>query len=254
MSAERRPPTNASATQPKRSQQERQQPEGWQPEGWQVGFPIVSVLRRLQEEAQHWQTPAMNLLARQESAGAYAVLVGTLLSLRTRDEVTLPVTEALLARVPDVYQLHALPLDQLQTLIRPVGFYRNKARQLKRIAELLIEQHNGEVPQTLEALLELPGVGRKTANLTLDLGYHIPAVCVDVHVHRILNRLGALTSRSPETTEMLIRAHLDRAWWRRVNRLFVSFGQQICRPQSPFCSRCPFAAETCAQRGVTRSR
>ncbi len=219
---------------------------------WHGTFPLPRVLGRLQRAARAWQTPSMELVAAQ-TGDPFAVLVGTVLSLRTRDETTLAAFRRLHALAPTPQALAAAPVPAVAEAIRPVAFYRVKAARLGELARLLLERHEGTVPGTLEALLALPGVGRKTANLTLGLGFGKPAVCVDVHVHRILNRLGALGSATPDDTEALLRAHLPRRWWSRVNAVLVPFGQHLCTPQSPWCSRCPVQA-ACLRVGVGRAR
>ncbi|MEJ2155827.1 MAG: endonuclease III [Desulfobacteraceae bacterium] len=135
----------------------------------------------------------------------------------------------------------------------PVGFYPTKAKRLMEISRIILDQHNGEVPDTIEALLELPGVGRKTANLVLVEGFKKDAICVDTHVHRISNRIGYVKTKTPDQTEMALRKKLPRRHWIRYNELLVAFGQVLCRPISPHCSRCP-AAEMCPRIGVDKSR
>jgi endonuclease-3 len=143
--------------------------------------------------------------------------------------------------------------ERIAELIYPAGFYRTKARNLRAIAEILVGEHGGSVPANREELIALPGVGRKTANLVLGIGHGIPAICVDIHVHRIPNRLGLISTRTPEQTELTLEALLPREYWIPVNSLLVRFGQQVCTPVSPWCSRCPLSDE-CARVGVTRSR
>ena len=215
-------------------------------------FPLTRVLSRLARAARQWRVPAMEVVAGR-GGDAFGVLVGTLLSLRTRDETTLPACRRLRAIASTPQALAVQGVQAIAKAIYPVAFYRVKARRLKAVARLLLERHGGAVPDDLDALLALPGVGRKTANLTLGLAFGIPAVGVDIHVHRILNRLGALSSRTPDQTERLLRANLPRRWWLRVNAILVPFGQAICTPQSPWCSRCPVAA-ACRRAGVGRWR
>jgi len=178
---------------------------------------------------------------REESRDPFAVLVGTLLSLRTRDAATAEGFDRLwaLARTPG--EVRDLPLPLLEQAIRPVGFYRTKARNLKAVARALLDDHGGEVPAQLEVLLTLPGVGRKTANLVRIEGFGLEGVCVDTHVHRILNWWGFVDTRSPDETEKVLRERLPRRWWMPVNGLLVSFGQRVCRPVAPRCGECPLA-------------
>ncbi len=187
------------------------------------------------------------------SRAPFRVLVSTLISLRTRDEVTFEASERLLAEASTPRELATLSRERIETLIYPAGFYRNKAKTLLSIASILEEAHDGCVPDTLDALLALPGVGRKTANLVLGIGFGIPAICVDTHVHRIPNRLGLIATKTPEESERALTAILPKRYWIPINEWLVGFGQRVCTPQSPWCSRCPLAGE-CRQVGVTRMR
>ena len=183
----------------------------------------------------------------------FRVLVSCILSLRTKDETTYPATERLFARASDPAGMLRLREATIAKLIFPVGFYRRKAAQIRAISKLLLERHDGEVPRTIDELVALPGVGRKTANLTVTLGYGLPGICVDVHVHRITNRLGWLETRHPDETEARLREILPRRWWIPINETLVRHGQQVCAPVSPRCSICP-VRDSCARSGVTRSR
>jgi endonuclease-3 len=196
--------------------------------------------------------PAVSeIAARREDP--FAVLVSTMISLRTKDEVTAAASARLLAQAPTPATLASLPAAVIARLIYPAGFYRTKAQHLKHTARLLAVRHDGEVPSSMEDLLALPGVGRKTANLVRNLGFGLPGICVDTHVHRISNRLGWVRTRTPLETERALEARLPRRYWIPVNGLLVAFGQRICTPQSPRCSSCPIRAH-CARMGVTRSR
>lgn len=188
-----------------------------------------------------------------EPKDPFAVLVGTLISLRTRDPVTHEASGRLLARAPTPARLARLSEATIDRLIYPAGFHRTKAQNLRRVARLLLEQHDGEVPGTLESLLALPGVGLKTANLVLSRGHGVPAICVDTHVHRIFNRLGYVRTRAPDETEAALRNKLPRRYWIEINELLVRFGQKVCTPLSPRCSQCP-AARWCGRVEVKRSR
>jgi endonuclease-3 len=183
----------------------------------------------------------------------WAVLVSTIISLRTKDEVTLIASKALLAKAPDPAALLALSEVEIAGLIYPAGFYRTKAANLTKIAGILIGQYGGQVPANMDALLALPGAGRKTANLVLTEAFGKPGICVDTHVHRISNRTGWLSSRNPEETEMILRQILPRKYWLTINSILVMYGQRLCRPISPFCSQCVIKAH-CRRRGVDTSR
>jgi endonuclease-3 len=183
----------------------------------------------------------------------FRVLIGCLLSLRTKDEVTLPATERLFARARSPEAMLRLRRATIARLIYPVGFYRRKADQIHAICRRLLDRPGGNVPGTLEELCELPGVGRKTANLVVTLGYGRPGICVDTHVHRIANRLGWVRTRHPDETEQALRGVLPRRYWIPINDLLVRHGRAVCRPVSPICSACALR-EDCPRRGVTRSR
>ncbi len=183
----------------------------------------------------------------------FRVLVGCVLSLRTRDEVSFPATERLFARAADPVTMLRLRPATIERLIYPVGFYRRKAARIREISRVLLERHDGRVPSAIETLLELPGVGRKTANLVVTLGFGKPGICVDTHVHRIANRLGWVATRTPEDTEARLREILPRRWWIPINEILVRHGQETCKPISPVCSRCAVAA-ACPKAGVARRR
>jgi endonuclease-3 len=175
------------------------------------------------------------------------------ISLRTRDEVTYAATERLFRRVSTPDQLLRLREATIAKLIYPAGFYRRKATQIREISRMLVREHDGRVPAEIDALLTLPGVGRKTANLVVTLAYGKPGICVDVHVHRICNRLGWVETRHPDETEQALRGILPRRHWIPINETLVRHGQQVCTPISPLCSSCPVARD-CPRRGVGRSR
>ena len=183
----------------------------------------------------------------------FLVLIACLLSLRTKDEVTEGSSRRLFALAKTPQQMLSLSLPKIRKLIYPVGFYRTKAQRIHQICHHLLGRFRGRVPETLEELLTLPGVGRKTANLVMTLGHKKPGICVDVHVHRISNRLGYVRTRMPFDTEMALREKLPKKYWMEYNTLLVSFGQELCRPVSPWCSRCPVSGY-CAKAGVTTHR
>ena len=213
-----------------------------------VGRALV-VLRRAMPA---WQAPVVAAFARQRR-DPFSILVSCLLSLRTRDETTGPASRRLFRLAETPAALLRLSPRSIERAIYPVGFYRTKARTLRTLARVLLEQHGGRVPTDLDALLALPGVGRKTANLVLTDAFDLPGICVDTHVHRITNRWGYVTTRTPPATEMALRGKLPRREWRGLNTLLVAFGQTICRPLSPRCSICPLDP-VCPHRGVRRAR
>ena len=182
-----------------------------------------------------------------------------MISLRTKDEVTLPASKRLFALADDPAGIIALEEGEIEKLIYPAGFYRTKARSIKEVAGIIIEQYGGRVPNSVDELTTLPGVGRKTANLVLNLGFGLPAICVDTHVHRISNRFGWVATKTPHQTELALEAILPRQHWIEINELLVGYGQKVCAPISPRCSECPFigldaGAPHCARVGVDRSR
>ena len=183
----------------------------------------------------------------------FRVLIACLLSLRTKDETTGPAAARLFAFADTPRAMLRLTPRQIERAIFPVGFYRTKARVILGVCRDLIERFDGRVPDDIDALLTLKGVGRKTANLVVTQGFNKPGICVDVHVHRISNRLGYVKTRNPEETEMALRGRLPRRYWIGYNDLLVAFGQNICQPVSPKCSVCP-VSRACPRLGVTRSR
>ncbi len=215
-------------------------------------YQIHEVIRRLRVASGEWKPPAVSQI-KQRTDDPFQILISCLLSLRTKDEVTGPASARLFARARTPQQLLSLPLEKIRKLIYPVGFYRTKAKRIHQICQHLIGRFRAKVPDTLEELLTLPGVGRKTANLVVTVGFGKPGICVDTHVHRISNRLGYVRTKTPEKTEEALRAKLPRRYWISYNDLLVSFGQTLCHPTSPWCSRCP-VERYCAKVGVIRSR
>ena len=197
--------------------------------------------------------PSVTTVAEQYRHDPWAVLVSTILSLRTKDDVTLEASKRLLTKAPGPRELAAMKEEHVARLAYPAGFYRTKAANLKKIAAILLAEYNGDIPPDMDALLALPGVGRKTANLVLIEAFDLPGICVDVHVHRISNRCGWLRTKTPEETEMTLREILPKKYWKGLNALLVLYGQNLCRPVSPWCSRCVIRPH-CGQVGVERSR
>jgi endonuclease-3 len=214
--------------------------------------PLISIahfLSVVQKENRRWRRPVVAHYAE----SPFTVLMSCLLSLRTQDKTTDAASARLfsLARTPE--QMQRIPVETIEKTIYPVSFYRTKARSIKAICDQLIAKYAGQVPPTMEALLELPGVGRKTANLVLTEGHRLPGICVDVHVHRILNRWNYLRTRLPDETELVLRKKLPPKYWIPLNEWLVTYGQNLCKPVSPFCSECKLAA-LCPRRGVESSR
>ncbi|MCX8071351.1 MAG: endonuclease III [Candidatus Binatia bacterium] len=209
-------------------------------------------MRRLRAAAPSWNAPVVTLMAEQ-NLGPFRVLLGCLLSLRTKDETTVGAVQRLFALGKTPQDFLRVPVRKIERAIYPVGFYRTKARRIREICQILVERYGGQVPADLDELLQLPGVGRKTANLVVAKGFGLPGICVDTHVHRITNRWGYVRTKSPHETEMALRACLPRPYWSEINDLLVALGQTICKPLSPLCSVCP-VAHFCARQGVRRSR
>ena len=213
---------------------------------------INQIVRTLRRTTRQWNPTAVSAVA-QDSRDPFRVLISCLISLRTKDEVTAEASARLfrLARSPRA--MLALPTARIAKAIYPAGFYRTKAKTIKGVCRTVLEAHGGKVPDDLETLLTLKGVGRKTANLVVTVGYGKPGICVDTHVHRISNRLGIVRSNIPEQTESALRRVLPRRHWIPYNDLLVTFGQNVCKPISPLCSACPVNT-LCPRVGVGRHR
>lgn len=210
---------------------------------------VVDILREAMPNFPQPLIDGMN----EASKTPFRILIATILSLRTKDTLTAVVAPRLFALADTPETMLELGEERIATAIYPVGFYNTKARNIVQICRILLEQYDGAVPSDLDALLALPGVGRKTANLVVTMGFDLPGICVDVHVHRITNRWGYLQTKNPDATELALRAKLPVQYWNEINTLLVTLGQNICHPTSPRCSICPVAAY-CERIGVTRSR
>ncbi|HPS60224.1 MAG TPA: endonuclease III [Candidatus Cloacimonas sp.] len=209
---------------------------------------IDIVLTRLQEHFYSVKTPVVDLI-QIKTEDPFKVLVATILSARTKDETTAKAAEKLFTKVQKPEDLENIPLDELDALITPVGFHRVKAKHLKELPKVLKEKFGGIIPAEIDELLELPGVGRKTANLVRAVAFQKPAICVDVHVHRICNRWGYIKTKTPLETEMTLRQKLPLKYWLNFNSYLVAFGQNLCTPRKPKCEKCPIA-EFCKRVGV----
>jgi endonuclease-3 len=214
---------------------------------------IEKILCILKRKIRQWKVPAVGIIADRAIDRPFETLVSTILSLRTKDAVTEQASRRLLSRASTPEAIISLPLRAVEKLIYPVGFYRTKARNLRDTCRILIRKHGGKVPRKLEELLELPGVGRKTANLVITVGYGDYGICVDTHVHRITNIWGYVETRTPEETEFALRAKLPRKHWKTYNDVLVTFGQNLCVPVSPWCSKCPIRS-LCPRIEIIRSR
>jgi len=215
-------------------------------------FPFKEMVRILKRYLKD-DVPAVTRIAQHEQKDPFLILVGTLLSLRTKDELTEKVMERLIRRARTPEELLKIPVGELQKLIYPVGFYRNKSKILMNVARIITDTYKGTVPDSIDKLLTIKGIGRKTANLVVSEAYGKPGICVDTHVHRISNRIGAVTTKNPHQTEEALRKILPKQYWIIYNTLLVTFGKRICTPLSPRCSLCPIA-RLCARKGVMKHR
>jgi endonuclease-3 len=217
-----------------------------------TAFDIHAAIRILREEYRSWKTPAVTIVAQCDHS-PFKVLVSCIISLRTRDEVTSQASMRLFERAATPGAMQSLSVDEVADLIYPAGFYRNKASQIVEISRTLMDEYNGKVPDEIDELLKFKGVGRKTANLVVTLGFGKPGICVDTHVHRICNRWGYVSTRTPDATEITLRNKLPADYWIEINDLLVAFGQNQCHPLSPRCSVCRLAG-MCTRIGVGASR
>jgi len=197
--------------------------------------------------------PTLMTRIRERKSSPFKILISTIISARTKDDVTCKAVERLFGKAPTIKEFFRLSEKQISDLIYPVGFYRVKAGNIKKTTNKIIKEFNSTVPDDLELLLSLPGVGIKTANLVLSMAFNQKAICVDVHVHRISNRMGWVETKKPEETEKILKKILPDKYKIAINDLLVLYGQNICRPISPFCSSC-HVSHLCKKIGVKRSR
>ena len=214
---------------------------------------IHTVIRTVKREIARWPEPVVGVVARQSGRDPFLVLISCLLSLRTKDKTTGEASRRLFTLASTPVEMQKLSAAAIEQAIYPVGFYRTKAKQIQQICSQLLERYGGRVPDDIDELLMLPGVGRKTANLVVTVGYQKPGICVDIHVHRISNRWGYVETKNPDETEQALRKKLPRQYWIIFNDLLVPYGQHVCQPISPLCSQCKLAA-FCDRVGVTHFR
>ena len=215
-------------------------------------FDIRKVWPLLKRQVKGLHLPWLENMASRKR-DPFLILVSCLLSLRTQDRTTGEASERLyrLASTPE--EMAKLPVREIERAIYPVGFYRVKAKRIKAISKEISERYHSRVPDEIDRLLTLKGVGRKTANLVVTLGYDKPGICVDTHVHRITNRWGYVRTGTPEKTEFALREKLPPEYWKEINGLLVAFGQNVCKPLSPLCSQCDFNS-FCAKINVVNHR
>ena len=213
---------------------------------------IDKVYSILKKEVKNYKVPVVDLIEMQ-TKDPFKVLVTTILSARTLDKTTTEAARRLFSKVKAVKDLDKLSEREIEKLIYPVGFYKNKAKFLKKLPAEISGKFGGVIPDDVDELTKLSGVGRKTANLVVAIGFNKPAICVDVHVHRIMNRLGYVKTKNPFETEMALRKKLPKKYWTTFNSIFVAFGQNLCRPVTPCCTGCPIY-QHCNRIGVVKSK
>jgi endonuclease III len=199
---------------------------------------IIGLMQKTLRNNNLVRPTALKNLQIQEEGDPFKILIGTILSARTRDEITTNVIKSLFSEFKNPDELSKANLKDLKKVIQKIGFYNVKAARIKEVSQKLIENYNGKVPSNLDDLLTLPGVGRKTANCVLVYGFKKPAIPVDIHVHRISNRIGIVNTKKPEETEMVLQKSAERKHWTRINETFVTYGQNICLPKNPKCKIC----------------
>lgn len=213
---------------------------------------IHKVLYALRREKAKWGVPVVTVVAK-TSRDPFKVLISAVLSARTLDTTTAEASERLFKLASTPEEMLGLSVSEIEEAISKVGFYKTKAKHIKAICKELVERYGSRVPDSVEELIKLKGVGRKTANLVVSIGYGKQGICVDTHVHRISNRLGYISTKTPFESEMVLRKKLPMEYWIEYNDILVAFGQNVCRPVSPICSMCPVSGY-CSRRGVTKSR
>lgn len=214
---------------------------------------IHIVMKLVKRAIPEWPRPFMERLAAESGSDPFKILIACVLSLRTRDQTVSEASERLFSLSVDPFSMRDVSLNALEKAIFPVGFYRTKAKQISEISKQICDEFQGIVPDAIDCLLTLPGVGRKTANLVRTVGYKKSGICVDIHVHRICNRLGYLATKSPDETELVLREKLPEKYWVPLNGLLVSFGQNHCTPRLPRCSSC-LVSPHCQRLGVLSAR
>jgi endonuclease III len=199
---------------------------------------IIKKMERVLYDKKSYRLTALKQLQEEELEDPFKVLIGTILSSRTRDETTTKVVKILFKRFKNAKELAEGNLEEIKQIIHSIGFYNVKAKRIIKVSQLIVKRFDGKVPNSIEKLLELPGVGRKTANCVLVYGFNKPAIPVDIHVHRISNRIGLVNTKTPEKTEIELNNIINKKYWLRLNNIFVMYGQNICLPVAPKCELC----------------
>ena len=195
-------------------------------------------MEKILHDKKPYRFTALKQLQSEESGDPFKILIGTILSSRTRDENTTKVVKTLFKRFRNAKELAEGNIEEVKQIIHSIGFYNVKAKRIIEVSQLIVKRFDGKVPNSIEKLLELPGVGRKTANCVLVYGFNIPAIPVDIHVHRISNRIGLVNTKTPEKTEIQLSSIIDRRYWLKLNNTFVMYGQNVCLPVTPNCKLC----------------
>lgn len=216
--------------------------------GW-----ALEIIKVLKVATKDMQPPMSEVIAQEYNKDPYLILISCLLSLRSKDTNTLPISRKLFSVAKTPQEMLDIPLKKLESIIYSIGFYKNKAKMLRSVSQELLSRFGGKVPRNREDLLSIKGIGPKTASLVLGIAYDIPAICVDVHVHRISNRIGLINTKTPEETEVALMEILPKSHWIEWNKLLVMWGQNICTPISPWCSKCAIY-KLCQRNGVKASR
>lgn len=214
---------------------------------------LDKIVSQLQESTRAFTPPLIDIIIKEYGKKPFLILVGCLLSLRAKDVMTIHVCRDLFAVAQSPQQMLCIPIRALEKIIYRVGFYKNKAKQLHEVSQILIDRFQADVPKSAQELLSIKGIGPKTANLVLGLAFDTPAICVDTHVHRISNRLGLIQTKTPEETEAALKRILPKHYWIDWNNLLVMWGQNVCTPLSPFCSTCTIS-DMCPKIAVSKSR
>lgn len=212
---------------------------------------INEIYKILKKQVKNYNVPIAELI-KIKTQDNFKTLIITILSARTNDKTLLKIHERLFSKINNLNDLEKLSIKEIEELIYPVGFYKNKAKYLKKLPGIMKKEFNGKIPSNIEDLIKLSGVGRKTANIILNLGFNKPTLAIDVHCHRIPNRLGVINTKTPPETEEELKKILSKKYWKNFNRTFVAFGQNICRPISPHCNACP-VKKYCKKIGVKKN-
>lgn len=211
---------------------------------------IQEIVKILKKEYRKFKTPFVTIVA-EKTREPFRVLISTIISLRTKDKTTAEASMRLFALASNPRDMRQLKTSQIEKAIYPAGFYRVKARTIKELCGELVDSYDSKVPDDLDELLKLNGVGRKTANLVITLGYNKPGICVDTHVHRIFNRIGYIKTKTPDESEFALREKLPKRYWIDINSLLVAYGQNVCKPVSPMCNICKIS-DMCRKVGVKK--